>query len=92
MLYNADDRAVAGSEIEMRFILYRDGVEFVRSGQPVGPGKAGNLDGIPLMLRLTMGTDIPPGEYVLEIQVSDRRSSGRPEGNALQAISFAVLQ
>jgi len=76
----------------MQFVLYRDGVEFLRSGRPVSSGKAGNLEGIPLSLRLTMGTDIPPGDYVLELVMTDRRNSRRQEGRASQAIGFTVVE
>ena len=92
MLYNADEKTVAASGLEMRFVLYRDGKEFMSGGNPVGPGSAGNLDGIPLLLRLTMGTDIPPGDYVLQLNVTDKRNSQRREGNASQAISFTVTE
>jgi len=91
MLYNAEEKAIAGSEIEMQFILYKDGKELVRSGRPVSHGSAGSLDGIPLSLRLTMGTDLPPGDYVLELHATDKRNSGKREGNAAQAIGFTVM-
>jgi VWFA-related protein len=95
MLYNAEENAVADSEIEMQFVLYKDGSEFLRSSKPinqVGRSVTGNLDGIPLLLELTMGTDIPPGDYVLQFDVTDKRNSRRPEGSASQAISFAVVK
>jgi len=92
MLYNAEEKAVAGSEIEMQFILYRDGAEFLSTGRPVSPGSAGNLDGIPLTLRLTMGEDIPPGDYVLEVLVTDIKNKGRREGSASQTVSFTVTE
>ena len=76
----------------MRVVIYRDGKEFLRSGRPVSPGSAGNLDGVPLLLRLTMGKDIPPGDYVLELQVTDKRNSVRREGDASQTISFTVTE
>ena len=92
MLYNADEKAIADSEIEMRFVLYKDGKEFLRNGRLVSPGSAGNLDGIPLFLRLTMGKDIPPGDYVLELVATDKSNSGKREGGASQAISFTVTE
>jgi len=92
MLYNAGEKAIAASEIERRFILYKDGVEFMRSDGLVTPGGAGNLDGTPLLLRLTMGTDIPPGDYVLQMQVTDKKNGTRREGNASQSTSFTVTE
>ena len=92
MLYNAEEKAVAGSEIEMKFVLYKDGKEFLNSGRTVNAGNAGNLDWIPLFLGMTVGADIPPGDYVLELRVSDKNSGGRREGNASQAVSFTVVE
>jgi len=92
MIYGIDEKSIAGSEIERQFVLYKDGKEFMSSNGLVAPGRAGNLDGIPLLLKLTMGTDIPPGDYVLQIHVTDKNNSNRPEGNAYQAISFAVTK
>ena len=92
MLYNADEKAISDSEIEMDYVLYKDGAEYLRRGKPVSHGSAVNLDGIPLTMRLTMGTDIPPGDYVLQLIVTDKRNSGRREGYASQAISFTVAE
>jgi hypothetical protein len=92
MLYNADEKALAGSEIEMQYILYKDGAEFRRSEpSPVSPNRTGNLEGIPISLRLTMDSTLPPGDYVLELLVTDRRNIGRREGSATQIISFTVV-
>ena len=44
------------------------------------------------MLRLAMGKDIPPGDYVLELQVTDKKNSVRREGSASQTINFAVTE
>jgi len=92
MLYGADEKVLAGAEIEMRFVIYRDGKELLSTERPVGTGKAGSIVGIPLSLRMTMGTDLPPGDYVLELAVTDKANSGRREGNASQAISFTVTK
>ena len=92
MLYNAEEKAIADSEIEMQFVIYRDGKEFLRSGRPVSPGSVGNLEGIPLSLKMTMGTDIPPGDYVLEVQAIDKKNLGKREGSATQVISFTVTE
>jgi len=92
MLYNADEKAIAGSEIETQYILYRDGVEFLRS-EPmhVSAAVAENLDGIPLWHRFTISEDLPPGDYVFQLQARDRRSSGRREDRVSQVANFTVV-
>ena len=93
MLYNADESSLARSEIEMRAVLFRDGAEF-RSGETV-PVKAesGRIrDGIPVLQRLTIGPDMPPGDYVLQLLVSDKKNNRKQEENATQAVSFTVVE
>jgi len=92
MLYNADEKGIAGSEIEKQYILYKDGAEFLRGEtQPVIPDKSGNLEGIPITQRFTMGSDLPPGDYVFQLQITDKRNSARREAGVTQAISFTVV-
>ena len=92
MLYNADNKAIAASEIEWRLVLYKEGKELMRNDALVGLDNAGNLEGIPILIRLTMGTDMPPGDYVLQMQAMDKKNSTRREGNASQSISFTVVE
>ena len=92
ILYNADEKAIVGSDVEMLFVLYKDGEVFLRGGGAVSVGSAGNLDGIPLLLRMPAGIDIPPGEYVLRLIVTDTKNSTKKEGVAAQIISFTVVE
>jgi hypothetical protein len=77
ILYNADAKALAASEIEMQMILYRNG-ELFQSGEsrPVAlpKDKSGSLDIIPIVQQLTLGKDQPPGDYVLQLVVTDKQS------------------
>ena len=91
MIYNADEKAVADSEILTQSVLYKDGEELMRGvTRPGVPGGAGSLEGIPIGQTLTMGSDLTPGDYVLELVVIDKKNSGRKEGFASQAISFKI--
>jgi hypothetical protein len=93
MVYNAGEKAIAGAEIEMKLILHKDGEEFVNSRpRPVSPLAAGNLDGIPIMLTLTGGTDLPPGDYLLQLVITDKNNSKRQEGTASQTLSFTIME
>ena len=76
MLYNADKKAIDRSEIEVQSILYKDGVEFRRSTpNSITPNTVDNYDGISLFQRLSMGANIPPGNYTLQLLVTDKKNS-----------------
>ena len=76
MLYNADAKAIANSEIEIQSILYKDGKEFLRSEpKSITPDKTEKSDGISLLQSLTTGPDMPPGDYVLQRLVTDKKNS-----------------
>ena len=94
MLYNADAKMIARSEIETQFVLYVDGVEFQR-GNPVTI-KPDDVDGsdntIPLLQRLTLASDMPSGDYVMQLTVTDKKNSKKQEGIAVQTLSFSVTE
>jgi hypothetical protein len=76
MLYNADSKAVSRSEIEMQSFLYKDGVEFLRfEPRPVAPGKNEKSDNISFLRRFTLGTDVLPGNYLLQFLATDKKHS-----------------
>ena len=94
MLYNADTNAIARSEIETQFVLYIDGVEFQR-GNPVTV-KPDDVDGsdnsVPLLQKLTLAPDMPPGDYVIQLIATDKKNSKKQEGIAVQALGFTVVE
>ena len=94
MLYYAGDKAAPGSsEIGVQYILYRNGEEF-RSFTPalIQPSDAGNAIGIPVLQGFTLGTDIPPGDYVLQLVAIDRKNSKKQEGIAIKTLGFTVAE
>jgi len=92
MLYNANAGSISRSEIEMQSVLYKDGREYMRGKPvPIAMDGAAAPNNIPILQKMTIGSDMPPGDYVLQITVTDRRNSRRQEGNASQAISFTVV-
>ncbi|MDR0311422.1 MAG: hypothetical protein LBJ21_07540, partial [Acidobacteriota bacterium] len=92
MLYNADEKAIARSEIEMQAILYKDGKEFLR-GEPwsVTPSSGSSPDNIQA-LPLTISTGMTPGNYVLQMVATDKKNSNKREGVASQILSFTVVE
>ena len=87
VLYNTDPRALSRSEIEIQSILYKDGVELL-SGEPIPVAAPGNErmateEGISILRRFTMGTDIQPGDYLLQLLVTDKKNSEKRDGKGL---------
>ena len=86
MVYNADPKAVDRSEIKTQSILYKDGEELMRSDpKPIAENSAvDGLDGIPILQKLMLGTEMTPGDYVLQFRVIDKKDSvskeNKPEG------------
>ena len=94
MLYNADDKAASGSsEIEVQYILYRNGEEFRRFPPAlVKPSDAGNAIGIPVLQGFALAADTPPGDYVLQLIAIDKKNSNRQKGIASKALGFTVAE
>lgn len=106
LLYNADAKAIAKSEIEARYILYKDGVEF-RRGEPIAITADNDkiAGGIPIIQQYTLEPDMHPGTYSLYLFITDKKNSGRKdqsdtvprspipvkEGDVFQMMYFGVL-
>jgi len=70
----------------MQSILYKDGEEFLRNDpKPITTGKIDALDGIPILQRLTLGSDMPPGRYTLQLLAADKK--GRESVNKLEDVN-----
>ena len=82
VIYNADPKAIARSEIKTQSILYKDGEELMRSDpKPIAENSAvDGLDGIPILQKLTLGKEMAPGDYILQFRVIDKKDSeNKPE-------------
>ena len=92
VLYNADKKAIAGSEIEVQSIVYKNGVELRRRSIPITASDAENPNGILIMQRLTVVPDMPHGDYAQQLIVTDKKNGDRKESSASQALSFTVIE
>ncbi|MCL2878494.1 MAG: VWA domain-containing protein, partial [Acidobacteria bacterium] len=91
ILYNADAKAIARSEIEIRYVLHREGNEFLRGEpKPVSMDGAANPDGILVLQQLMMGSDLTPGDYILELRATDKNNSKKKEGAASEILGFTL--
>jgi len=83
-------RAIARSDIEMQTVLYHDGKEFRRGeASPIAQDSVDTPNGIPIFQRMTIGPDMPPGHYVLQLQLTDKRNR---RNSVSQDISFTVIE
>jgi len=93
ILYNADTKAVAASDIEIQSILYKDGMEYQRAeAVPLTRENAESHGGIMIFRRFTIGPDMPPGDYVLQMLATDRKNSKKKESVAVQTLRFTVSE
>ena len=89
VLYNSGE----DSEIEMQPVLYKDGVEFQRADPaPITVNSAESPYGTLVLQKLTVGPDMPPGDYVRQIVVTDKKNSKKNERVASQTLSFTVAE
>ena len=84
MLYNADAKAVARSEIEIQSFMYKDGKEYLRGeSRAVTPNEAKNQDGVSILQRLTITPDMPPGDYLLQLLATDKKNSEKRDNEGI---------
>ena len=75
MLYNANAKAIARSEIEIQTILYKDGEEFLRgTPKPISPNQIDKAGVIPILQTVKLGSDMSPGSYTLQLLVVDSKN------------------
>jgi VWFA-related protein len=87
-VYNARRAATGHPQIESEVRLFREGVLVFRSGpHPIHQTPGSPDDAASGVLQL--GTDTPPGSYVLELTVTDRLA--KKQNRATQTIDFEVI-
>jgi hypothetical protein len=80
-------------DLASQYVLYRDGKEFFRSN-----AEAVDLSGvilidfnrIPIRKKLVLDKSLQPGDYLLELQVSDRTVKAKDKSVASQAFAFKI--
>ena len=93
MLYNADEKAIGRSEIKTQAILYKDSEEFMRGNPiPITLEQVDNSGNVPILHKFTVGINMPPGDYVLQLVATDGKNSKNNEGIAFQTLSFTVIE
>jgi VWFA-related protein len=93
IVYNArPERATGRTQLTIQARLYRDGREvFAGQAQPLDPGTQTTLERIETAGRLQLGSELPPGEYALQIVVTDALA-GKQHRTAAQWIDFELVK
>jgi VWFA-related protein len=91
--YNAQlDRATNRPQLESQMILYREGKPvFTGKVKPAETGEQVDWKHILLGGRLQLGTDLEPGEYVLQIIINDKLAKEKYR-MASQWIDFEIVK
>jgi VWFA-related protein len=92
-IYNAKvDRTTGRPRLVTRVRLFRDGRP-VFNGPPIpfDPGRQADMTHLKMGSRLRLGTDLAPGEYVLQVIVTDELSRGGG-ATATQWLDFEIVQ
>jgi VWFA-related protein len=91
LIYNADAREGLPPDLEAHTVLYRNGEEIFRSqSEAVDLSGTNDPARIPIKNRLRLGKMMPPGDYILQLQVRDKRME--PEHNiASRSLDFEVI-
>jgi VWFA-related protein len=93
IVYNArPERATGRTQLTIQARLYRDGREvFAGQAQPLNPGTQTGLERIETAGRLQLGSELPPGEYALQIIVTDALAD-KQHRTAAQWIDFELVK
>ena len=92
-IYNAKlDRASARPQLTVQMRLFREGqTVFNGQVQPFNPERTPATKFFTTAGRVRLGTDLPPGEYVLQVIVTDTLAKGR-HATASQWIDFEIVK
>jgi VWFA-related protein len=90
LVYNANLKDKK-PDLESQFILFKDGEEY-KKGEPQTVDFDGVADftRIPIRKKMILGTEMPKGDYVLQLQVKDKLESSKKNSLAIQTLNFVV--
>ncbi|MDT4953230.1 MAG: hypothetical protein QOJ02_1368 [Acidobacteriota bacterium] len=93
LIYNAQlDKATGGPQVQTQMRLFRDGKEiFAGRVQPLPPGNQPDLKRLMAGGAVQLGTDMTPGEYILQIIVTDSLVKDKYR-TATQWIDFEIVK
>ena len=93
IIYNATlDKATARPQLQTQIRIFRDGKQiFTGNVQPFVPGDTSDLKRLAAGSGIRLGTDLTPGEYILQIIVTDPLAKEKYR-TATQWIDFEIVK
>ena len=92
VVYNAKTKKDNPPDLQCRVVLYRDGIEVLKSGEEtIDTGAAGDFKRIPVRRKLQLEPSLQPGDYVLQFLVTDNNAK-KKENLAAQTLSFRIAE
>lgn len=88
--YNAKTKDGLPPDLESQIFLYRDGNEIYKSDtEPVRYDRLDNLQRVPITKGLLLANTLPPGDYIMILQVRDKCVKGK-NNTAEQLLQFEI--
>jgi VWFA-related protein len=92
VIYNAKTQEGPAPDLKSQSLLFQNGNEIFRSKlEAVDIGGVKDLKSIPIKKRLQLEKTIQPGDYVLQLQVWDKRGGNEKQSLATQTLDFEVV-
>ena len=92
VIYNSKHDRASSPDLVSKIRLIHEGVPvFEGEFSPIAVDAATNPQGVVLMGALTLGKNIPAGDYILQVIVSDRRANNK-HATAVQSTRFEVSE
>ncbi len=89
-IYNAKSDKNEPPDLESQYILYRNGVELLRSDPvPLDLSGTSEFARLPVRKRLLLGDSMEEGDYVIQLVVKDKKAGKK--GITGQSLSFQIL-
>jgi VWFA-related protein len=90
-ILNASAGAGQHPELDVQTRLFRDGVQVVTDKTAMAPGDVKDPQHLRASGRLTVGRDMVPGEYVLQVIVTDKLAKSKFTV-ATQSVDFEIVE
>jgi VWFA-related protein len=91
-IYNAQVDRVNTPQLVTQVRVFRDGKQvFTGSETPYAPSKQADLKRLDVGGGIVLGSDLPPGEYVLQVVVTDQLAN-KKHRFATQAMDFQIVR
>jgi len=90
-IYNAKSKEGLAPDLESQIIVFQNGNELLKS-EPEAVNLKGlsEFERIPIMKTLHLGSALKPGEYVLQLQVRDKKAKA-DQSVSTQFMDFEIL-